>query len=189
MRRGKITTAVQQKREAEAGFAISTYDQGLIEDNLHDRILEDPDFRKRAAHAGLIDSKGALTFAGADLLSNDAYKLERNAVAWLTYKFRHIRVDGHDNHGDLIGSVWFDPTNQEHAYLIEIASGSPGRSERIDMADASYGDLAHTAFDGVHDFGASILGGAITFFDVKPEDWETIERTLERRTSAKRRRR
>ena len=47
------------------------------------------------------------------------------------------------------------------------------------MTDSSYGDLASTAFDGISDFGASVIGGGITFFDVKPDDMEAVEQTLE----------
>ena len=172
------------KTEASAGFAIGTYDQGLIEDNLRDRVdrtYGDPVLRQEWADAGLIDAKGELTAKGSEVLSTDISRLERNSTAWLAHKFSGIRVEGHDNHSDLVGSLWFDPANPSHAYLIELASQSPGRSERIDMVDSSFGDLANTAFDGVSEFGAHILGGAITFFDVDPASaWDEIEATLDK---------
>lgn len=177
-----------RKREAEAGFAIGTYDQGLIEDNIRERVDPrhgDPVIRREWAEEGLIDANGELTYKGSGVLSQDIGRLERNATAWLAHKFSHIRLDGHDSHGDLVGNVWFDPTNPTHAYLIELASEG---NERIDMADSSYGDLAHTAFDGVSDFGASVLGGSITFFDVQPEDMEIIENTTARSRAPRRRR-
>jgi hypothetical protein len=45
------------------------------------------------------------------------------------------------------------------------------------MSDASFGDLADTAFDGVSDLGGNVLGGQIVFYGVKPEDWAVIEAT------------
>jgi hypothetical protein len=177
------TAPKQPKREAEAGFAIGFYDQSHIEENLRERIdprYGDAHLRQEWAKEGWIDAKGELTYKGSERLSKDLSMMERNAMAWLTDRFRHIRVDGHDNHGDLIGSVWFDPTNEAHAYLIELASDPPGRGERIDMADSSFGDLANTAFDGVSNIGENVLGGQVNFFDVQSEDWETIEQTLER---------
>jgi len=105
-------------------------------------------------------------------------RLERNALAWMRATFNSVRDDGHDGHDYLVGSFWFDPTDPNQAYLVDLAS--PG-NERIDMNDASYGDLANTVFNEVSSFGASVLGGQINFFDVKPEDMEIIEETLERR--------
>jgi hypothetical protein len=166
------------KIEASAGFDIHINDQGVIEDNARDRFgpsYGDPEARAEATRAGLVDDEGEITRAGWDLLNEDIGKLERNALSWLRRKFLHVRDDGHGSADSLVGSVWFDPYNEEQAFLIELAS-QKGRSERIDMVDASYGDLANTAFNGVSDFGASVLDGAIYFFDIEPEDvWEIIE--------------
>jgi hypothetical protein len=166
------------KIEASAGFEIHIDDQGVIEDNARERFgadYGDPEARAEALRAGLVDDAGEITRTGWDLLNEDIRKIEGNALSWLRRKFQHARDDGHGSGGDLVGSVWFDPYNEEHAYLIELAS-QKGRSERIDMVDASYGDLANTAFNGVSGFGANVLGGAIYFFDVQPEEvWEIIE--------------
>src|SRR5208337_1110115 len=78
-------------------------------------------------------------------------------------------------HDDLVGTFWFDPRNPDQAWLIQLATNN----ERVDMVDTSYGDLGDTAFNGVSRFGGLILGGGITFFDVKPEDMEVVEQTLE----------
>lgn len=169
-------------READAGFAIGVYDQRNIEDNAWERFgpkWGEKEHRDRAMQDGLVDAEGKITQKGWDLIGDDSWQLEDNAMKWMRKTFRSAQDQGHDQHGDLVGSFTFDPTNPDHAWLVELASPSPGRNERIDMTDASYGDLAHTAFDGVSDFGASVLGGAITFFDVKPEDMEAIEQTLE----------
>lgn len=168
------------KIEASAGFAIHIDDQGVIEDNARERFgadYGDPEARAEALRDGLVDAEGEITQKGWDLLNADVSKLERNALSWLRQKFQHVRDEGHGSTDELIGAVWFDPYNEEHAYLIELAS-QKGRNERIDMVDASYGDLANTAFNGVSDFGASVLGGAIYFFNVEPESaWEIIEET------------
>jgi hypothetical protein len=138
---------------------------------------------------GLIDGDGGITRKGWDLLNADSLKLERNSLAWLRRKFQGVRDEGHDSYDDLVGSLWFDPQAPEQAYLIDLAS-SEGRGERADMSDASYSDLPYVAFDGVSDFGSSVLGGAINFFNVEPESaWEEIEATLEREESARRARR
>lgn len=166
--------------ESEAGFAIGVYDQYLIESNAHERADErhgDPEWRDEMVRLGVLTRDGEITAKGWDLLNRDIDRIERNSLAWMRATFNHVRDDGHGSTDELVGSFWFDPANPEHAYLVDLASPSPGRSERIDMSDASYGDLANTAFNEVSSFGEAVLGGQITFFAVQPEDWEAIEAT------------
>jgi len=169
--------------EAEAGFAIGIYEQGIIESNADERFGRsgDPEDRQWAEEEGLFNSdagtrEGTITEKGWDLLNDDVAKIEKNAMAWMKHKFLDARDEGHSD--DLVGTFWFDPLNPDQAQLVDLAADT-GRQERIDMVDPSYGDLADTAFDGVSDFGASVLGGGITFFDVKPEDMAIVEQTLE----------
>ena len=171
----------------QAGFDISTYGEDMIESNAEERFSTkygDPNDRAEALRAGLIDANAEITEKGWEQLNRDSVQLERNALVWLKRVFIHARDDGHDSNGSLVGAFWFDPSNLRHAVLVELASSSPGRSERIDMADLSYGDLAKTVFEGVSDFGEQLLGGQITFFDVPEEVWETIENTLSSKTAA-----
>ena len=176
--------------EAAAGFAIGTYGEDIVEDNAKEhfgpRGLDD---RFEAIERGLVDRQGVITRKGWDQLNRDIGKIERNSLSWLRRKFQNVRDEGHDSYGDLVGTLWFDPRDPAQAYLIDLAAeaGDYGRAERIDMVDLSYGDLAEVAFDGVSDFGASVLGGAINFFNVEPDSWEEIEATLERGQRARRR--
>jgi hypothetical protein len=168
-------------REAEAGFAIGTYAQDHIEENARERAdsrYGDREWTDDMVRLGLMEPDGTITERGWEQLNGDISKIERNSLAWMRRTFKHVRDDGHDSHDDLVGNFWFDPTNYDQAWLVDLASASPGRSERIDMNDASYGDLANTVMEGVSALGGSVLGGQITFFDVQPEDWETIEETL-----------
>lgn len=168
--------------EAEAVFEVSTYDQSLIEDNAHERFgasYGDLQERDKMISAGFLDASGDadITAEGWEQLNKDIERMEQNALRWLRDTFTHIRNDGH--HDDtLVGVVWFDPTDRRQAELISLASASPGSSERIDMTDASYGDLAKTAFNGVSEFGRNVLGGAVYFSDVDEKTWEIIEETL-----------
>lgn len=165
---------------SSAGFAIGSDSQDLIEENVRERFgskYGDPKDRARAIREGWIDAQGEITNDGWDLLNDDTAQIERNALAWMSKKFLNARDEGHDKYDDLVGTFWFDPTDPEQAQLIELAADT-GRQERIDVVDASYGDLARTAFKLVSDFGSSVLGGSITFFGVSPEDMETIEETL-----------
>jgi len=193
-RRPPTQRSARQPSEAKAGFAIGTYAQDHIEVNARehsDPRHGDPEWHTEMVHLGVMTADGEITDKGWVLLNRDTERLERNSLAWMKATFNSIRDDGNNRYDDLVGSFWFDPTNYDQAWLVELASSSPGRSERIDMTDASYGDLANTAFDGVSAFGGSVLGGAITFFDVKLEDMEIIEQTIEaqrrRRTSEARR--
>lgn len=173
------------RREADAGFAITTYDQRTIEDNAWERFgpkWGDPKDRRKAMDDGWVDASGAITQAGWDQLNDDVHQVERNAMAWMRGTFTDARDEGHGQYDDLVGTFWFDPDDYEQSRLVELAADT-GRMERVDMNDASYGDLAYTAFDGVSDFGAAVLGGHITFFDVKPEDMEALTATLDRRTA------
>jgi hypothetical protein len=170
----------EPKREADAGFAIGTHDQGVIEDNARERAnarYGDPEWHKEMVHLGVMTKDGEITAKGWDLLNRDIDRIERNSLAWLRATFNHVRDDGHSG-DELVGSFWFDPTNLGQAELVELAANT-GRQERIDMSDASFGGLANTAFNEVSNFGGSVLGGQIVFFDVKPEDMETIEQTIE----------
>jgi hypothetical protein len=176
--------AKQPAREAEAAFSVGFHPDDVVEANAEDSYAEDP-ARATALRAGFIDEQGAITRKGWDQLSDDVMRIERNAMAWMRKKFLHVRDEGHGSFDDLVGTFWFDPTDPEQAALVELAA-QEGRQERIDMQDASYGDFAHTAMDGVSDFGWSVLGGAIYFDHVEPEDMEIIERTLE--TERKKRR-
>lgn len=185
-------TREARDREAEGAFGISTYTQQLIEENARDKFgpgSDDPELRK---HAGpYVTDDGEITAEGWEVLNDDVMKLERNAMAWLRKKFHGARDDGHAG-GDgeeLVGSFWFDPENYEHARLVELASESVpytegrfscsfGRCERIDMSDGSYGDLSGSAWDDVSDFGACVLGGAITFSHIPTEVAIRCARTL-----------
>lgn len=172
----EVSEAGQTAHEAGAGFAVSIDPQHIIEDTASDRFDEGGEYRKFATDEGLIDGDGGITEAGWDLLNEDIQTIERNAMKWLNTTFRSARSEGHDN-DDLVGTFWFDPTDLEQARLVNLAA--PG-AERIDMVDLSYGNFAHTAFDGVSDFGATLLGGSITFFDIKPEDMEVVQQSVER---------
>lgn len=188
-------------REASAGFAIETYDQRTIEENAREKFgpeYGEPADRDEALQLDVVDPEGAITQRGWDQINDDVERLERNTLAWLRRKFPNgIRDEGHGGHdgNELIGTVWFDPTDLEQADLIDLAADAGGSQERIDMVDASYGGLADTAFDGVSWFGGFVLGGQVTFFSVEPQDMEVVQETMERwrreqRTQrAKRRRR
>lgn len=152
------------------GFAISTYDQDLIEENARDKFSSrygDPEARAEFLDAGLIKNDGTPTTAGWHELTEDISRLEINALKWLRRNFQSVRDEGHGNRDELIGTFWYDPDNANQVELIEI-----GIEERIDMVDCSYGDLCDTAFDGVSDFGGFVLGGEIHFFDVEGIDEE-----------------
>ena len=170
--------------EHSGGFAISTYDESHIEDNAEERFgLRYGDAADRAdmMSLGLVDAKGKITRKGWDQINDDVRRIERNSMAWLKKKFGSARDEGHDSHEDLVGTFWFDPKKLAHAEAIDMGVG-----ERIDMVDTSFGDLGHTAFNGVSHFGGLVLGGAIQFFDIDPIAMEQIEKTLEK--ASKRRR-
>ena len=180
----KPRNPIARKHEAEAGFAIGVYDEGILESNADERFGRHGDVadRQRAEGEGLINTDNGtkavtITQKGWDQLNEDIRRIEANALNWMGRKFIQVRDEGHGQ-DDLVGTFWFDPTDEEQAWLVDLAADT-GRQERIDMVDTSYGDLANTVFDGVSDFGASVLGGGITFFDVKPEDMEVVEQTLE----------
>lgn len=173
--------------EQSGGFAISTYDERHVQDNAHERFgprYGDPEDRKEALAAGLVDARGDITEKGWELLSKDIQRLELNSLAWLRKHFRNARDEGHGGHdGDeLVGTFWFDDEDPEQADLISL-----GTSERIDMSDTSFGSLADYAWKGVSDFGASILGGQIQFFDIDKDVLEKVEETADAARRARRR--
>lgn len=166
-------------QDVQAGFEVSIEHQDVIADNVRDRFSDPSPERDDAIREDLIDANAEITEHGWEQLNEDILRLETNATRWLRETFNGVRVDGHDSTDTLVGSIWFNPYDTKQAELIELASPSPGRSERIDMVDRSYGDLADTVFKGVSDFGQSVLGGQITFFGVPPEAWAVIEGAVE----------
>jgi len=176
----------QERREAEAAFMIGVDPQDVLEHNAIERAeYGDPEWGQEMRRLGLLDDQNQITKKGWDQLNKDIALLERNSLRWMRKKFLHVRDEGHDFRGDLVGAFWFDPNDYDQAWLVELAIPA-GSGERIDMVDGSYGDLADSAFDGVSDFGGSVLGGMINFSHVQPEDIEAIEATLERRERRRR---
>lgn len=172
--------------KADCAFGISTYEQRHVEDNARDRFgprCDDRAEQRKMVKAKFITYEGDITPHGWDVLNADTDKLENNAMKWLKATFISASDHGHNN-DELVGSVEFDTSNENHCYLIELASMSPGRCERIDMCDASYSDLSCSVWTGVSDFGASVLGGQITFTAITPEAWEAIEATRDDCTRA-----
>jgi hypothetical protein len=161
------------KDEHSAGFNVHTDGQDLVEENARERFgprYGDPKDRAEALRHGWVDKNGNITREGWDILVQDLRRLEDNSVSWLRSKFVSVRDEGHDSYGDLIGAIWFDLDDPEQVHQLDM-----GLRERVDMSDSSYGDLAHSVWKGVSDFGQSVLGGAINFFDVPKQLAEEIE--------------
>jgi hypothetical protein len=155
------------------GFAISTYSQDIVESNAVEHFGPkhgDPSDRKKALSASLVSSTGATTRKGWAVLNKDVQKLELNSMEWLRKTFENAREEGH-NDDELVGTFWFDASNKHQAEMVEM-----GVHERIDMSDASFGDLAKSVWSGVSWFGQAVLGGAISFFDIDADAMEEIER-------------
>lgn len=150
--------------EKSCGFAIGTYDERMIEEDARAFVEEHElprEFEK------FLNANGTITPAGWEQINKDVSKIERNAVAWLRKTFVSARDDGHTGN-ELVGSVWYDPSNKDQMELLELASPSPGRGERIDFQDRSFGNFS-SSMDGVSRFGQTVIGGCIVFFDVDEE--------------------
>jgi hypothetical protein len=150
-------------RTATVGFTIYTEDERTIEDNARDKYGprgDDPEARQEFLKEGLIDEEGQITAKGWEVLSADVGRLEENSMRWLRKHFVSAVDHGHDSRGDLVGLLTYDKANKKQREVVDL--GREG-NERIDMVDSSYGGLADSAFDGVSDFGGSLLGGAVTF--------------------------
>ena len=171
--------------EVSAGFAVHTDHEDVIRDNAREHFglsYGDAEDRAKALKAGLIDAKAEITSHGWDQLNKDIRVLEGNALAWLRKIFGRARDEGHDSQGDLIGAVWFNPRKATQAENLVM-----GKNERIDFSDSSYGDFAGKgAWKGVSNFGKSVLGGHITFFDVDPSALEIAEETADKAISRRR---
>lgn len=162
--------------ERSAAFNIHTDHQDVIESNAEEKFSPkygDPADRALAMAAGMVNTVGDITPAGWAMLNDDIDQLEINSLKWLRKNFNAVREDGHDRYDDLVGEVWYDSAKTKQASLI-----ATGKDERIDMSDSSYGDLADDVWDGVSDFGASVLGGAINFDGISDSDMAEIEATL-----------
>lgn len=159
-------------RKHDGGFAISTYQEGHVDDNARERFgpsYGDPEDRAKMMRTGLVDAEGGITSKGWDLLNKDISQLEHNALKWLKDTFDGARDDGHDRYDDLVGGFWFDLDKPHQVEMLDV-----GLDERIDMSDSSYGDLANVVWKGVSEFGESVLGGAIHFFDISDDVKEEI---------------
>lgn len=158
--------------ERSGGFAIGTYDELHIGSNAEERFsirYGDKQDRAKQKKLGNIDDEGKITAKGWEQLNKDILVLERNAMAWMRKTFNSARDEGHSD-DELVGTFWFDTGKVNQAEMLVM-----GLRERIDMSDTSYGDLGDTVWKGVSDFGASVLGGAINFFDIDDEAKEEAE--------------
>ncbi len=162
----------------EGGFAIGTYSEDLIQENACEHFDPKREVERHGEMlaAGMIEADATITPKGWEVLNADVLTLERNALAWMRRKFVSAVDHGHDEFGDLVGAFSFELGDVAQAELVDLAS-KRGRSERIDMSDRSFGDLCETVWTGVSDFGAAILGGAITF-DVDEETGDEVDGTL-----------
>jgi len=142
-----------------AGFAIETWDQDLIEAAAEEAVSGKgvPSEFRRFVH-----TDGTITQAGWTTLNKDVERLEINSMNWLKHKFEGAQDEGHNNYGELAGTLWYDPKDKAQLDLLDI-----GQTERLDMVDSSYGDLAKTVWNGVSGFGQGVLGGAIHILDVE----------------------
>jgi len=119
-----------------------------------------------------MNADGEITAAGWERLNEDIRILEANSLRWLRKNFLSASDEGHGSDGTLDGTFFYDPTNLHQADLIETA-----HSDRIDMVDTSYGDLADSVWEGTSPF-STVLGGAIHFSD--DIDMDEIEETVDR---------
>ena len=139
-----------------AWWAVTIEHQDSIEDNA--RNLVEHEGEQGPVDAGFVTADGEITEEGWKILNDDIMQLERNCVRWLKDKFSGVYDTGHDMSDDLVGALFYNPRSSIQRYLIDL-----GIRERIDFIDTSYGDLADTVWDKVSRFGASVLGGHITF--------------------------
>jgi hypothetical protein len=149
----------RQDEVRDCGFAIDTWGEDVIADEAMEYFLrpEDADLVGEFIAAGFMTDKGKITPKGWDRLTVDTEKFERSALAWLRKTFEDARDEGHDKHGALIGTVWWDPKNKKQRALIEQGSAEDG------VIDANDRELS-AAWKGCSDF-SSVLGGQVTFFD------------------------
>jgi hypothetical protein len=142
-----------------AMFDISTYPQDVIEENFREAFFDPRGAGELqwAVHRGVCDDSGRITKKGWEVLNEDCMTLERNSMRWMRKNFISASDHGHVDDG-LVGTVTFNPRSKTQRDLIEL-----GQSERIDMIDASFGDLSKTVMQGVSEFGRLVLGGGINF--------------------------
>jgi len=158
----------------EAIFIALVGDERAIESNAWEQLIEGKaSVGESARKLGLVDDKG-ITPDGWDLLNReDIPKVERNVMAWLHEHFEYARDEGHDNHGDLIGSIEFDVMDSDQAALID-----EGVRDFIDLNSMMSKSGKWMAFKGVSDFAQTIIDGYVKF-QVSDQVEELIEQTLE----------
>lgn len=139
------------KDDIDCGFSISTSDEDSIKEDAEEE------------HMGEIDWKQ---------INKDIAKIEKNALKWLRKFFANARDEGHDSHGDLIGTLWVDPDNEDQMEMIgESSSEHSGEPLRT-----SSGTMPNTAdrmiFNGVSKEGSILIQVTIDFFNVDEDDFE-----------------
>lgn len=165
----------------EVQFDIHISDQNDIVDNLDGFDEEE---RRRLIGQGLLDEdvKDDLSERGWKIVGEDIEKLNENSLAWLRRKFEKVIYVDRNSEGSFMGSFLFDVRDPKQADLVHT-----GLTERIDMLDASYGDLANSVWDSTSEM-SRLLSGSINFdADDKGEILEAIERRLAWERTTKRR--
>jgi hypothetical protein len=130
--------------EFNIGFAISTSDEHMIEMRANDDAIE-------------------VDWAAV----NDAIPIiERNAMTVLEEQGIRCRAEGHDSHGDLVGSAWVQAGTGGVAIVQQFIDAGESFRTSSGTIDFIQQGLAHRLYQGVPENIAALIDVDISFFDL-----------------------
>ena len=122
-----------------SGFAISTSDEYLIEENAKENSIK-------------IDDKFW------EKISEDIQVIEKNAIEWLEKHFGELRTEGHSLDGALIGTIWFKD-DEAYEKALEIMEDESLRTGSGTLYDDNI------IYKDVSEYGCRLIDVEINFFD------------------------
>ena len=135
--------------EVEFGFAISTAEEGMIQQNAIDQEL------------------GELTTEQWNALSDDIGKMERNVMKILDKSGIQVSDQGHGGDGALIGSAWVTRRTEGWELLRRwLETDGELLNNYVQIVNNACPDADQMMWDGISDLGQRVLDVDVSFFDL-----------------------
>lgn len=155
-------THAQKSPEFSCGFAISTSDEYLIEENYRSKLEE--------------EGKEFSSFTSAEVkqINADSVRLERNALAWINENIGQATDQGHGGHEgmELIGNVW-----------VELDGSEKSRQRVAILLQGFFDSLYEWDLPMYEGVGDNLLGHSqdvvVQFFAIEEAEAEMLETYVE----------
>jgi len=151
------------------GFSVVTTDEGTIKDNARDRACYDGILKRGVTKSGEITDKG-WEYINADIPEMEKrFLAELSRVSGMTF-----REEGHDRHGDLVGSCWVDLNEHPEALAFIFSHANDANMEPYSEPHEITGMKLETVYHKVHPVTLHSVDISFGFIDVSRDEAELL---------------